>query len=418
MSKPRTIQVPVVKSELKNKVDLATSVYHTGTDILKKAREFWENNFQYSVTISEKDPFYNDILEWLTIMLPDEKHRAVAISSSRYGHDMVAPSDGRPEKVAPLSVRFNEAVTKTIRIDGHRVQISLSVPSLDDKSTKEWEYAKLVFVMNSHQAQTAVIAKLNELNQRRGGVRKPVLRMVTRWGQWTTRNDLPPRTFDSVSLPPEQKRRIAEDLRRFLEAEEKYNRLAIPYHRGYMLYGPPGTGKTSLVRALAHEFNLDLWYISLSDLKEEASLINLMSEVGPRSILLLEDIDTLKITHDRDENTPGVISMGSLLNTLDGVATPHGMIVVMTTNHFDILDEALTRPGRMDLVEELTYPTINTLKDLFKHFYGRKPVWGRLPNADVPMPHISTAQVAEIMKRHMDDPVTASSLIFTLIKER
>jgi chaperone BCS1 len=196
-------------------------------------------------------------------------------------------------------------------------------------------------------------------------------------------------------------------------------KLALPWHRGYMFHGPPGTGKTSMVKALANEFKLDLWYVSLGDLKEEASLINLLSEVSPRSILLLEDVDTIQLTHDRDEEpkakSPTNISLSSLLNALDGVATPHGLVTVMTTNHFDRLDPALTRAGRMDRVEELAYPGTREVDALYQRFYGSPlPSWSH-GEAVVPM---SQAEVSEVFKRHLDDPEGAARALHAALGER
>jgi chaperone BCS1 len=172
-----------------------------------------------------------------------------------------------------------------------------------------------------------------------------------------------------------------------------------------------------LVKALANEFNLDLWYISLSDFKAETGLLSSIADVTPRSILLLEDIDTVKITHDRDGDSegsdPGNISLSALLNMLDGVATPHGLITMMTTNHFDALDPALVRAGRMDLIEELGYPTMETVQNLFKHFYGHDVEF----HSTEEMNKVSTSQIAEIMKRNFDESELAvldlHKLLFT-----
>lgn len=414
------MQVPArgkpTQDQLRNNVDVANSLIETGRKLFIFGRDQWHRHFSYSITISEKDSLYGEVLDWLTSISPDEKHRALTVSSSRYSHGDTVSSDDDTRKRVPLLVRFNEGTQKTVEIEGYKVTVSVVVPESSDKDPMgKYEQSKVVFVMQSHRAQKAVLRALEEINDRRGKARKPVLRMVGTWNNWITRSDLPPRTMESVSLPVEQKDRIREDLARFLDAEEQYNRLAIPWHRGFMFYGPPGTGKTSLVKALAHEFNLDLWYVSLSDLKAEASLIGLLAEVGPRSLLLLEDIDTIKITHDRDNAQQGQISMSSLLNTLDGVATPHGLIAVMTTNRFDVLDEALTRAGRMDLIEHLDYPSINTLAQMYKHFYGKLPSW-RYNSRDEPLVGLATSQVAEVMKRYMDDPKTASKAIQALIE--
>ena len=402
---------------IRNNVDVANSLFETGRKILIFGKQKWEQHFQYTVTISEKDSLYGEVLDWLTETSPDEKHHALTVSSSRYSHGELEPSDNARPRV-PLIVRFNEGTQKTVVFDGFKIIVAVVVPEKTDNPMGSYEHSKIVFIAQSHKAQQAVLTALHEINDRRGKARKAALRMVGNWNNWVTRSDLPPRSLESVALPIEQKNRIVEDLERFLAQESEYNRLGIPWHRGYMFEGPPGGGKTSLVKALANHFNLDLWYVSLADLKAEASLVSLLAEVGPRSLLLLEDIDTIKITHDRDDAQQGTIGMGSLLNALDGVATPHGLITVMTTNRFDILDSALTRAGRMDLIEHLGFPTIETLEQMYKHFYGKKPIYWHFKDKTKPLDGLATSEVAEVMKRNMGDPRSASKAILELIEGR
>jgi AAA+ superfamily predicted ATPase len=76
-------------------------------------------------------------------------------------------------------------------------------------------------------------------------------------------------------------------------------------------------------------------------------------EIQPRSVLLLEDVDVYHAATDRDEED-GKVSVAAMLNALDGVWTPHGLITMMTTNNRDRLDAALVRAGRIDVDEEFT----------------------------------------------------------------
>lgn len=379
-------------------------------------KRFYESKFLYTVTVSEGDALYSEIHSWFFTALEGEVHRTLTVhtSSSRSSYDAspeFESSDLRPKKI---SVRYDDAGFRIVRIGPYRIRIVHHIPDDGGDNYRQPRPKKITFYATTHTAQQEVIRKLEEINANRSTLRNPVLKLVNAWGSWRERGDLPARTMESVSLPVEQKTRIVDDLRTFLESEEEYNRLAIPWHRGYMFHGHPGTGKTSLAKALANEFKLDIWYISLSDLKAESSLLGLLSEVGPRSILLLEDIDTVKITHDRDATDPGTISMGSLLNTLDGVATPHGLITIMTTNRFDILDEALTRPGRMDLVEELGWPSVKTISQMFRHFYGVAPSW---QESDRILEGVSTAHISEIMKNNMRDRIKAEEKIFRLFEK-
>lgn len=402
------------QSKWAKRVDLAINVAEGAGRLYTTSKEMWHRHFAYSVTVSEKDSLYVDVYDWLISTLPSDKHRRLSVSSNRGTVSSYEQQDSmsfEEHKAKPLAVRFNDTATRNVTLDGYSVSVSMTKPEPAENQFREPDYSAIHFVARSHAAQQAVIRQLERLNTERATTRKAVLKMVNQWGSWNTRSDLPPRTMNSVALPTEQKERIISDLDSFLNSEDQYNRLAIPWHRGYMLYGPPGTGKTSLVKALANEFNLDLWYVSLSDLKAESSLLSLLSDVGPRSLLLLEDIDTMRITHDRDGAEQGKISMSSLLNTLDGVATPHGLITVMTTNRFDILDAALTRPGRMDLVENLTYPSVATLANMYKHFFDVEPEWSGLGDQNTVIEGLSTGEIAEILKRHMSDPIAASDAV-------
>ena len=415
MVRPRTPQkAPRRHNGFGAKADLAVALFETGQKLYSTGNELWKKHLAFTVVVLDTDAVYSEVLIWLTKTLPTEKQRSLLVSSNNSadrGNDApVSDSDsGSVPKSKPLIIKFNERAKRRVKIDGFSVSVQMLVPDVSANMVREPEPARILFTARTQEAQKAVIALLETLNENRVTERKAVLRMVNQWGGWNTRSDLPPRTMESVSLPAEQKDRILEDLRTFLDQEEKYNSLAIPWHRGYMFHGPPGTGKTSLVKALANACNMDLWYVSLADLKAESGLLQLLSNVGPRSILLLEDIDTMKITHDRDGSDQGTISMSSLLNTLDGVATPHGLITVMTTNRFDILDEALTRAGRMDLVEKLDYPSMATIMSMFNHFYGQVPDewteqrWDDIHGYHEPIEGLSTAQVAEVMKRHMEN---------------
>ena len=409
-------------SSFGKKAALVIDVVDGANTIYLKGKEFYRRHLMYSVAVSEKDLLYGEVLDWLMENLPEDKNRNLTVSTTKSprgngGMEVAESDDSRTTKPQPLVVRFNERATRKVIIEGHIVEMDLRIPEMTEKSmmSREPEWASIHFAARSRAGQQAVIAKLQELNAQRVTTRKANLKMMNQWGNWRTRSDLPPRTLDSVILPKGQKERIAENLKEFLASEDHYNRLALPWHRGYMFHGPPGTGKTSLVKALANEFNLDLWYLSLSDLKAESSLLGLLSEVGPRSILLLEDIDIMKITHDRDGADQGTISMSSLLNTLDGVATPHGLISIMTTNNFDVLDPALTRAGRMDMIEKLDYPSLNSVSDMFEYFYGESPDWivagMQSGSFDIPIQGLSTSQIAEVMKRHMKDPKKAAVAI-------
>jgi hypothetical protein len=392
-----------------SKISMAVATAEAGHEVYNKTKEKLNGYFAWQVSVSEDDPVFRAVHTWMLVNVPESQHRALKAQSTGSDVNASLAEDGGSNRTEKLEFYIDDETSHHVIIDGHRVRVWVANPSKNETNSSSEKRLRLEpisirFSARTQAGQRAVIKLLRRLHADRTA-RKPSLRMVTNWGSWQWRMDVPQRSLSSVILPTEQKERIVADLQRFLLDESKYAELGAPWHRGYMFHGPPGTGKTSLVKALATHFELDLWYAPLSDLKDESGLMNLISEVSPRSILLLEDIDTVRIARDREQNSPG-ITMSSLLNALDGVATPHGLVVFMTTNHYESLDEALTRAGRMDRIEEINMPGPEEVAAMFKHFYGQDP--GRL------LPGISHAAIAEVFKRHMSDYEAAVAEIKSL----
>jgi chaperone BCS1 len=189
------------------------------------------------------------------------------------------------------------------------------------------------------------------------------------------------RLLDSVVLEPGEKEHLMEDVAQFRTSKGRYQRLGIPYHRGYLLYGPPGTGKTSLVSALAAHFGLSIYTLNLTELNDR-SLMNAVNHVPADSVLLFEDIDCMKGSQSRaragagagqdaKENTTPLlgVTLSGLLNVLDGFYAPTGVLFVMTTNDVERLDAALLRPGRIDYKLYLGRASNHQKVELYRRFF-------------------------------------------------
>lgn len=199
---------------------------------------------------------------------------------------------------------------------------------------------------------------------------------------WDYSENYTPRLLESVVLQPGDKESLVEDIARFRKSRQRYSRLGVPYHRGYLLHGLPGTGKTSLVSAVAAHFALSLYCVNLTEFNDR-SLMAAVSQIPKDSVLLFEDIDCMKSGQKREpaagadkqegkgekEGVHHGVTLSGLLNVLDGFFAPTGVLFMMTTNHVEALDPALLRPGRIDYKLYLGKASDAQKVDLYLRFF-------------------------------------------------
>ena len=203
------------------------------------------------------------------------------------------------------------------------------------------------------------------------------------WGYWQKMQTKKARNMDSVVLDEDIAETLKADIRKFQDSAKWYVEKGVPYRRGYLLYGPPGTGKTSFTQAIAGSLGLNLCYINLGNEMDDDEFNRILSEAPPRSILLLEDVDSMFLDRQMDggkskqkrrtkgggERPRRQVTFSGFLNALDGLRSQEGQIVFMTTNHKEKLDPALLRPGRADIHAHLNYASEKQMIQLFKRFY-------------------------------------------------
>ncbi|KAF8503314.1 mitochondrial chaperone BCS1 [Russula emetica] len=197
----------------------------------------------------------------------------------------------------------------------------------------------------------------------------------TAWGTEWRPFGLPrrKRPLHSVVLAPGIAEKIIDDVRAFLERREWYADRGIPYRRGYLLHGPPGSGKSSFIQALAGSLSYDICLLNLSERGLTDDKLNyLLSNAPERSFILIEDVDAAfnKRVQTSEDGYQSSVTFSGFLNALDGVASGEERIIFLTTNHFDRLDPALIRPGRVDLAPSVDDAVPEQARTLFTNFYG------------------------------------------------
>ena len=236
---------------------------------------------------------------------------------------------------------------------------------------------------------------------------------------WREDNFESARTFDNIFF--DGKKEIISKIDFFLRNKDWYYKKGIPYSLGIGLHGPPGTGKTSFIKALANYTNRHIIVLSLKIIKTKRQLERFFFENRynednekddisfDKKIIVFEDIDCIGdivldrtkkeekstlIKSDSDNikigdvlqsicelnesgttkimskiNEEEAITLDDILNLWDGIRETPGRILIISSNHYDKLDPALVRPGRIDITHELNNVSHNTLAEMYLNLF-------------------------------------------------
>ncbi len=190
--------------------------------------------------------------------------------------------------------------------------------------------------------------------------------------------------FEDVAGIPEAVEEVKEIVS-FLKVPENYKKIGAHIPRGFLLTGPPGTGKTLLAKALAGEAGVPFISTSASQFVElfvgigSGRIRNLFAQAKKISpcIIFIDEIDSIGRTrgygigggNDEREQT-----LNQLLIEMDGFPLNSGVIVIAATNREEILDSALTRPGRFDRRINISLPDRKGREDILSIHGLTKPL--------------------------------------------
>jgi ATP-dependent metalloprotease len=174
-----------------------------------------------------------------------------------------------------------------------------------------------------------------------------------------------------------------QEIVQYLKSPEKFTRLGGKLPKGVLLTGPPGTGKTLLARAVAGEAGVPFFYKSGSEFDEMfvgvgsrrvRSLFAAAKKKAP-CIVFIDEVDAVGGKRTNWESSGGSRkTLNQLLTDMDGFEENSGVVVMAATNLQELLDPALTRPGRFDRQVAVSLPDVRGRQQIIDLYLQGKPV--------------------------------------------
>tara|TARA_E500000331_G_scaffold344483_1_gene380797 strand:- start:4455 stop:6005 length:1551 start_codon:yes stop_codon:yes gene_type:complete len=384
--------------------------YTTKSSILTS--ELFNALWDYTITNMNKDIYA--IKEWKTFQVESE-----------YYDDNVTDNKFVINQISPIYIEDDiHLLVKTVT---NKIEIQCGYSKTDVDQEKIiltlFSYNKDVYYLKNFLSNLHKKYQIKKDKERQGKLFHYYLNDINEGDCiWKESHYESSKTFENLFF--DGKKDTIKRIDFFLNNKDYYYKWGVPYTLGIGLHGPPGTGKTSFIKALANKTKRHIITISLNRIKTENDFMNAFSAslrcndetkkyLFKDVIIVLEDIDcmseivferkneteneietqieedpiknkdklkdmikdvisgkSIDDTYKKSPQTENKITLSFILNVIDGVRENPGRILVITSNHYEKLDTALTRPGRVDLTLEMKNASIPLIKTMYKHFFS------------------------------------------------
>ncbi|KAH0611958.1 uncharacterized protein H6S33_010010 [Morchella sextelata] len=353
--------------------------------------------------VNQYGSFNNDFHTWLCETQGDQLHGTSSYDVELHSRRTALPAEAKVQ----IYYQITANAEYSFRHNGHLIRVTKSIVRQYEDNEQQ------VTTLRTYGRGNKVLkALLQEVFEHTRTVQKEMTSVfgphriddAGRDVHWRRIIFRPKRPIASVVLEDDQRDKLVADIAEYLlpQTITWYANRGLPYRRGYLLYGPPGTGKTSLSMALAAHFGLGVYVLSLTQRGlDDESLAAYFAQLPTYCIVLLEDVDASgvrrandsiaapasppttvsKTTSPKDKDPPIAgpplptemhktkVTFSGLINAIDGASASEGRILIMTTNHREHLDEALIRPGRVDLQIAFSYASRPVIARIFENLY-------------------------------------------------
>jgi SpoVK/Ycf46/Vps4 family AAA+-type ATPase len=209
---------------------------------------------------------------------------------------------------------------------------------------------------------------------------KETIRIYYYKDYWYLFSKIPKRSIETLYLKKNELDKIIENITDFFSDNERneYLSFGMPYKHVTFLYGVPGSGKTSTINTIASHFDCDIYMIPLSTDMDDSHLVDAFSNVNSecsergkednRKVIVIEDIDCIFNDRKKGDSNKNGITLQGLLNCLDGFTCIEGVLIFITANNPESLDNAVIRSSRVDYKLELSYADKYQTECMFNRF--------------------------------------------------
>ena len=223
-----------------------------------------------------------------------------------------------------------------------------------------------------------------------------------------------PASFDTVAMDAELKNKVKSDLEQFMKSKQYYHRLGRVWKRSYLLYGASGTGKSSFIAAMARFLSYDVYNMDISKVSDDSDLKMLLLQTTSKSVIVIEDLDRFLSAKS------AAVSLSGVLNFMDGIVSCCGeeRVMVFTMNGKDQIDQAVMRPGRIDVHIHFPLCDFSTFKVLASSYLGVKDhkLFPQVEEVFQTGARLSPAEIGEIMISNRSSPSRALKTVITALQ--